>query len=218
MPRLDHHLAHSQGLSIPALLHSVLSDANHQKALMLSASMMFASFTVIPYITIYMQTNRIMAPEQIPYIYLCGGVATLFWSRWVGIWTDRLGKLQTFRRMAVLSIIPLMLTTLMQPVPLVVALLVSTAFFLGMNGRMIPGMALLTSAADPQRRGTFMTLNGAVQSAAMGLASLVGGMLIQRDAQGQVTHYWLAGLAGVAATLLAYWLAGRVRLHASATR
>ena len=41
---------------------------------------------------------------------------------------------------------------------------------------MIPGMAIITSAANPQLRGTFMALNSAVQSAAMGLAAFVGGL------------------------------------------
>jgi len=78
---------------------------------------------------------------------------------------------------------------------------------------MIPGMALLTSAAQPQFRGTFMSLNGSVQSVSMGLATWLGGMLIQRNAQGEVTRYWLCAVAAVAASLLAYALSKRVKLH-----
>jgi predicted MFS family arabinose efflux permease len=74
-------------------------------------------------------------------------------------------------------------------------------------------MALLTSAAVPQYRGTFMSLNGAVQSVSIGLASWVGGLLIQRDAQGQVTHYWLCAVVGVVASVLAYYLAQHVKVH-----
>jgi hypothetical protein len=61
---------------------------------------------------------------------------------------------------------------------------------------MIPGMAMLTSAANPALRGTFMTLNSAVQSCAMGLATLVGGHIISRDAAGLVQNYGVAGLVG----------------------
>ena len=80
---------------------------------------------------------------------------------------------------------------------------------------MVPGMALVSSAADPRWRGTFMTLNSAVQSGAMGLAALVGGMVIGRDAQGHLTHYWVAGLMGAALSLLTIWLSQRVHLHAT---
>jgi hypothetical protein len=78
---------------------------------------------------------------------------------------------------------------------------------------MIPGMALVTSAAQPALRGTFMTLNASVQSAAMGLASLAGGMLISRDAQGLVQNYWMAAVVGMLASLGAVWVAGRLHLH-----
>ncbi len=61
---------------------------------------------------------------------------------------------------------------------------------------MIPGMAMISSAVEPRLRGTFMTLNSAVQSASMGLAALVAGLIIGRDAQGQLTGYWMAGLLG----------------------
>ena len=109
--------------------------------------------------------------------------------------------------------VPLMATTLSQGLPLWGLLVISTLFFTVMSGRMIPGMAMISSAVEPRLRGTFMTLNSAVQSASMGLAALVVGLIIGRDTQGQLTGYWVAGLLGVASSCLSAWLAGRLRLH-----
>ncbi|WP_178084832.1 hypothetical protein [Rhodoferax aquaticus] len=89
----------------------------------------------------------------------------------------------------------------------------STLFFVCMSGRMIPGMAMLTSAANPAVRGTFMTLNSAVQSGAMGLAALAGGHIISRDAQGHVQHYWMAAVLGGCASILSIVVARRLNLH-----
>jgi predicted MFS family arabinose efflux permease len=72
---------------------------------------------------------------------------------------------------------------------------------------------MISSAVEPRLRGTFMTLNSAVQSAGMGLAALLAGLIIGRDGQGHLTFYWVAGLLGVLASLLSAWLAGRLRLH-----
>jgi len=94
-------------------------------------------------------------------------------------------------------------------------LMVFAAFFFCMNARMIPGMAMLTSAAQPQWRGTFMSLNSSVQSVSIGMASWLGGMLIQRDASGQVTHFWLCALVGMAATLLALAMSRHVEMHSA---
>jgi predicted MFS family arabinose efflux permease len=118
-----------------------------------------------------------------------------------------------FQRLALAVTVPLMATTLSQGLPLWGLLVISTLFFAVMSGRMIPGMAMISSAVEPRLRGTFMTLNSAVQSASMGLAALVAGLIIGRDAQGQLTLYWVAGMLGVLASVLSVWLAGHLRLH-----
>jgi predicted MFS family arabinose efflux permease len=106
----------------------------------------------------------------------------------------------------------MLLVTLMPPAPLWVVVAAMTVVFVCMSSRMIPGSALVASSADPALRGTFMSLNGAVQSAAMGSASFIGGLLIGRDAAGHVTHFWLNGLLGAAVSLLSIWLASQLRI------
>lgn len=190
--------------------------ANHLKAFALSSLMMFAGFLVIPYITIYLQSNAAMRPDQIPWVYLCGGLATLASARTLGRLTDLKGKLYMFRRMAWILPLPLMAVTLSEGLPVWGLVLVCAALFSVMSGRMIPGMALVSSAADPRLRGTFMTLNAAMQSAGMGLAAMVGGLIIGRNDQGQLTHYWLAALLGAVASVCTVWVAGHIRLHQGA--
>jgi predicted MFS family arabinose efflux permease len=213
LPRLDAHLHHPERVSVWRGIGQVLVESNHLKAFAVSGLMMFAAFTVIPYITIYLQSNAGMQAAEVPWIYLCGGLATLLSARYFGRLTDRVGKVRMFQRLALAVTVPLMATTLSQGLPLWGLLAISTLFFTVMSGRMIPGMAMISSAALPRLRGTFMTLNSAVQSASMGLAALVAGLIIGRDAQGQLTLYWVAGLLGVVASLLSVWLAGHLRLH-----
>ena len=216
LPRLDHHLKALDRPSVWRGIGMVLAEPNHQRAFAFSALLMFTGFTVLPYITIYMQANVGVLPGQIPYVYLCGGVATLFTARLFGRLADRMGKVRTFTLLALAVIVPMLATTLMPQWPLWAVLIVSTGLFIFMSGRMIPGMALVTGAANPALRGTFMALNASVQSAAMGLASFVGGLIISRDATGLVQHYWVNGLVGACASLAAIALARRVQVHASA--
>ena len=213
LPRLDAHLHHPERVSVWRGIGQVLAEPNHLKAFAVSGLMMFAAFSVIPYITIYLQSNAGMQAAEVPWIYLCGGLATLLSARYFGRLTDRVGKVRMFQRLALAVTVPLMATTLSQGLPLWGLLAISTLFFTVMSGRMIPGMAMISSAVEPRLRGTFMTLNSAVQSASMGLAALVAGLIIGRDTQGQLTLYWVAGLLGVVASLLSVWLAGHLRLH-----
>ena len=220
LPSLKGHLAsHPVGDSAPNMLANlrlVLVDPNHLRAYAMSASMVFAGFAVIPYIALYLQGNAGFKPEQIPYVYLTGGICTLISARLIGHWSDRAGKAYAFRRLALLMPLPLLAMTLSADLPMVGVLLVSSVLFVVMSGRMIPGMALIGAAADPRRRGSFMTLNSAVQSLAMGLAALVGGQILGRDGNGHLTHYWIAALLGGGASLLSFLLASKLRLHGEA--
>jgi predicted MFS family arabinose efflux permease len=213
MPTLKDHVAAQVHTSSWSRIRDVIVDRNHQRAFVFSALLMFAGFTVIPYITIYMQTNVGMRADQIPYIYLCGGVATLLTARLVGRTADSWGKYKTFRVMAAVVVVPMLAITQLGAVHLEWVFLVSTLFFVCMSGRMIPGMAMLTSAANPALRGTFMTLNSAVQSGAMGLAALVGGHIISRDSAGLVQNYGLAAVVGGAASLLTIVVGSHLKLH-----
>ncbi|OGB14876.1 MAG: MFS transporter [Burkholderiales bacterium RIFCSPLOWO2_12_67_14] len=213
LPRLNHHLLVKDRPSIWRGIGMVLAEPNHQRAFAFSALLMFTGFTVLPYLTIYLQTNVGVQETQIPYLYLCGGVATLFTARLFGRLADRLGKVRTFTMLALAVIVPMLATTLMPLWPLWGVLIVSTALFICMSGRMIPGMALVTGAANPALRGTFMALNASVQSAAMGLASFLGGLIISRDTAGLVQHYWVSGLLGACASLAAIFMARRLRVH-----
>jgi predicted MFS family arabinose efflux permease len=112
--------------------------------------------------------------------------------------------------------LPLLAMTLSAGLPQWTILAISSVLFVIMSSRMIPGMALIGAAADPRRRGSFMTLNSSVQSLSMGLAAFVGGQILGRDGAGNLTHYWMAALIGGGASLLSYMMASKLRLHGGA--
>jgi predicted MFS family arabinose efflux permease len=210
MPRLDAHLHHPARTSVWRGIGQVLSTSTHWRAFAFTSAMMFTGFMVIPYITVYLQFNAGVLSHEVPWMYLLGGVGTLISARWIGRLSDRLGKVWVFQRLALAVIVPLVLTTVSAGLPLWGLFTVSTLLFVLMSGRMIPGMALVSATAQPHLRGTFLSLNASVQSASMGLAALISGLLVGRDAQGQLTGYWLVGLLGVLASLLTWWLAPRL--------
>jgi predicted MFS family arabinose efflux permease len=215
MPPLSGHVAAARGRSAVSGIRQVLAERNHLRAFAFSLAMMSSGFLVIPYITLYMQANAGVAATDIPYIYLVGGAATLVSARLVGRLSDRLGKVQMFSALALALVVPLMGLTLMPAWPLPAVLAVSTTLFVVMSGRMIPGMAIVASAASPALRGTFMTLNSAAQATAMGVAAFVGGQLISRGENGLVVGYWRAALVGCVCSLVSIWLARRLVLHGS---
>jgi predicted MFS family arabinose efflux permease len=124
---------------------------------------------------------------------------------------DRYGHRQVFAVIALISVAPIFILTHLPPVSLGLALLTTTVFMVCTSGRFVPGMALITSCVPPQVRGGFMSLNIAVQQAAAGLASLGAGVVLTRNATGQIEHYGSVGLFAMGMTLLAIALAWSLR-------
>ena len=197
-----------------AAMGEVLRDANHLRALAFVALLMLSGFMVIPYITLYSVNNVGIRQEDIPLIYLAGGCATFFTSRFIGRLADRRGKVRVYRLIALCSMLPLLLQTHLPPIPLWAMVVASTVFFVFVPGRMVPAMAIVTSAVEPRLRGTFLSISGATQQLASGAAAWLGGLVIAQDAAGQIVRYGWVGFMAVGATLLAMALAGRIRVHA----
>ena len=219
LPVLTDHLKGSQRSSALQRIGAVLADRNHLKAFVFSALLMFAGFTTVPYLAMNLQFTVGLRADQLPYVYLFGGVATLVTARVWGSLSDSWGKVATLRMLAVCSIPVMFGVTLLPPSTALWIVFVSTTLIMiFMSGRMIPGMAIVTSAAHPELRGTFMSLNSAVQSAGMGVAAFVGGSLISRNSQGQLQNYWMTAVVGSIASLLAIWLVGRLDLRNAAQK
>lgn len=213
LPELRHHLGEAKRPHLLSATFSVLAEANHRNALLFSALIIFSGFTVIPYITVYAVNNVGIALPDIPYVYLVGGTATFISARLIGRWADHYGKVEVYRRVALLAMLPLLLVTHVGRLPLWGWLLCTTAFFVFISGRMIPAMAIIASSAQPRLRGTFLSLNGTVQSLAMGLASTLAGFLTGLDDGGRIVGYPLVGYVAVAANLLAIAFVSRLVMH-----
>ncbi len=196
-----------------AAMAAVLRDPNHLRALVFMALIMFSGFTVIPYITIYITANVGIRQQDIPLIYLFGGCATFFSSRLVGRLADAHGKIRVYRLMALFSMVPLFILTHLGPVPLWLTVSCTTIFFIFVPGRMVPAMAIVTSAVQARLRGTFLSMNGAVQQLASGSASYLGGALIAADASGHIVGYGLVGYLAIGATLAAMAFVGQIQMH-----
>lgn len=213
LPDVRHHLSQEKRAHPFSAMFEVLRDANHLRALLFTMLILFSGFTVIPYITVYAVANIGISQQDIFYIYLFGGAATLLTSRRVGRWADKRGKMQVYRIIAVAATLPLFAVTHIQSAPLWLWVFCTTAFFVLVSGRMIPAMAIITSAAQPKLRGTFMSLNAAVQQLASGLAATLAGFITTQSASGQIIGYDRVGYVAIFANLLAMAFVTHIAMH-----
>jgi len=211
VPPLRGHLEHGHDQHPAARMLAVLMEPNHQMAFLFMAVLTCAGFTIFPNLATYMVYNVGLTEKQLPFIYLTGGICTLFSMNWIGRWADRAGKLRVFILMSIAACVPIIALTNLPRVPLLVALAVSTTLMICMSGRFVPAMAMMTATVQSRYRGGFMSVNSSVQQFSCGLAAWISGAIIGQAANQQITHYPLAGLVSLACVLICISLARFLR-------
>jgi predicted MFS family arabinose efflux permease len=181
------------------------------RAFTLTAVLVLSSFVLAPYLPTYLVGNVGMDKTDLKYMYLYGGLATLATMTLFGRLADRFGKLRVFRILALGTVLPVALTTnLPHGLPLVLVLTLTTVYWVTASGRWVPAMALVTASAAPAYRGSFMSLNAAVQHLAAGLAALLGGALLAEEGDG-LAGFPVVGILACVASVASVVLAGRLR-------
>jgi predicted MFS family arabinose efflux permease len=211
VPALRGHLEQAHEQHPAARMLAVLMEPNHQMAFLFMAVLTCAGFTIFPTLATYMVYNVGLTEKQLPFIYLTGGLCTLFSMNWVGRWADRAGKLRVFTLMSLAALVPVTLLTNLPRVPLLVALATSTLLMICMSGRFVPAMAMMTGTVESRYRGGFMSVNSSVQQFSCGLAAWISGGIIGLGPHQEITHYPLAGLVSLACVLACIWLARFLR-------
>ncbi|MBP9096573.1 MAG: MFS transporter [Ignavibacteria bacterium] len=210
VPSVNTHLTKERPSPVQ-VLKNVFGSTPQVRALMFMFVLVLGQFSVIPYISPYLVANVGFPESNLTYMYLLGGCATIFTSPFIGRMADKYGKPKIFTIMALLSIIPLITTTHMPHAPVWVVLTFSTLFFVFISGRMVPSMALITSTVPPQHRGSFMSINSSAMQLGSGVASFLSGMVITKAPTGEILNYSFVGYGSVAFTLLAIFLALKIK-------
>jgi predicted MFS family arabinose efflux permease len=204
----------SQVQSKPSIFEAfkgVFQSKNQQFALLLMIFLMLGQFTIVPFISPYMVANVGFKEDELTYIYLIGGACTIFTSPLIGKLADRIGRLRVFTISVWFSLIPLMLITHLGATPVGWVLLITAFFFVLIGGRMIPAMTMITSAVDNAHRGSFMSINSAVQQISSGAAAFLAGLIVTRNGAGELVHYQYVGYIALTFSLLTLLVAWRIR-------
>lgn len=212
LPSLTGHLGRKIPLAraLPDLL-ALFRVPDHLRAFLLTFVTMLNGMLVIPFISPVLVGNLGVQPGDIMWIYMAGGVAAFFSSRFVGAWSDRAGRHRVFRVFVLFSVVPILVVTHLPQVPLLALVCMFPFFMVAMNGRNVPLQALMTTVPEPQRRGAFLSANAAVQQIATGLGALLGGLWLHTDAAGHIAGYGINGWLAAALSLFTFWWVGRVQ-------
>lgn len=190
---------------------SILVQRNYLQAFTLTSCLSFGIFGIIPFISPYMVKNVGYPEDELPLLYLVGGIFTIVTARVVGVMTDKVGSFQVFRALVFLAVIPILLLTNLPPSAMWVALVVSTLFTMFGSARFIPAMTLVSAVVKPEDRGTFMSLENAGRQISSGFAAQIGGFIIGATAAGELTNYNIVGIWAIVFSLIAVYIASLIK-------
>ena len=218
LPSINAHVKDANRSGIIAQAMLIFGNQNHLRGFLLVAIILFGSMSVIPFISPYLVKNVGIKESQLAYVYLAGGLATLFTGRWIGTLADRHGKAKVFAIVALLSIIPLMVVThLPAGTPIWFCVFNGTIFMILISGRGVPMNALISTIVAPSLRGSYMSFSNSIQQLSIAVAALFGGAIFGQSANGTLAHYGVVGWVAAGTTLIAIWFAQRLTKYSPVT-
>jgi predicted MFS family arabinose efflux permease len=213
IPMMKAHLSQQVGsFDRLATIRGVWQSVPQRNALLFTVLLVLGQFTVISFLTPYMINNVGLRQDQIKYIYITGGLATVLSGVAIGRSVDRWGRFRMFTIFAIMSCLTMLMNTHLSPVPLYVVLTIAGFFFIFISGRMIPANTIISAVVLPQQRAGFMSLNSAAQSLASGTSAMLAGAVITQESEySPLQHYNVVGYIAVGCTLLALVIVRRIK-------
>lgn len=210
LPTLAGHWDGSQRHPLARLVDTLMVPV-HRRAFALIALLMVGAFAVIPFIGTSFVANAGVTEDQLPIVFVAGGLLTLVSTPVVGRLIDRSGALPVFRGVVPLSAAMILVLTHLPVVGIVGAAPVAAVLMATNAARMVTAMALITSSIEPRQRGGFMSLNSSVQHVASGLGAIVGGAIIEGGAGEPLRHFGTVGILAAGVTVASLSLASGIR-------
>lgn len=211
LPSMRGHMHHPRK-NMARELKETLTIPNHLYAYGLISLLMMGAFSVIPFISAYYVANVGLTENQLPIIFISGGLVTLVGAPLIGRLVDRFGKARMFYIMAPLSaLVALGITHLPSSVGIAGAAAATSLLMLFNTGRMVAAMALVTNCVEPRKRGGFMSANSSVQHIAGGLGTAIGGWIIDSEPGQLMQHYEKTGYFTLIVTLASLVMAWFLR-------
>jgi predicted MFS family arabinose efflux permease len=209
LPSLTGHIREDEQprYRFEALL-KVFKNPSQGLALVFTLLMMMGHFLIIPFINPYMEFNRGYGKNQIPMVYLVGGIASLLSAIYLGRISDSIGKFRVFTYSVLSSLVMVFGITNMPAIPFSLVLVFFAVWFIFATGRGVTAQALVTNVVEKEQQGSFMVLNSSMQHAGTFLASIISGFIVIENKTGSIQRFEWVGYLSII-VLLACFLLGR---------
>jgi MFS transporter, DHA1 family, inner membrane transport protein len=210
IPSLTSHISTEDGVSKLEVMRSISRDSRQQRALAFTGLMMMGHFMIIPFINPYLEFNVGFSKSFTPFVYLCGGLASLISAQLAGKLADKYGKWRVYSFCVLASLPMVWFITHLTMMPMVIVLSAFALWFSFATGRGLSSQALVSNVTDPTTRGSFQSFVSFVNQIGTGLASVFAGFIVTADSASKLSGYATLGYASILVLLSTLWFGKKI--------
>ena len=171
-------------------LWHTIKQRNYRVGFLSTALLSLGGFMMMPWGSAFAINNLHITTNQLPVLFMVGGVASLVIMPLVGRLSDKIDKFKVFTMAAIWMMIIVVIYTNLNQVNFAIVIIMNILMMIGIMSRMIPAMALTSALPQMQDRGAFMSINSSLQQIAGGFAAAIGGMIVvQKTKTSPLEHY-----------------------------
>ena len=184
------HLGMKSDRNPLAHLWRTLKQRHYRAGFSATALLSAGSFMILPWGSAFAINNLHVSRDQLPVLFMGGGLTALFVMPLVGRLSDRMDKLRLFGITTIWMIVAVLIYTNLTPIPFWLVMVFNLFMMIGIMSRTVPSMALVTSLPEMKDRGAFMSINSSLHQIAGGIAAAAGGWIVrQKDQFSPLEHY-----------------------------
>lgn len=212
MKPVNAHLnAESKKQNAVAHLVKTVSNKDYLRGFLATTLLATGGFMLMPFGSDYTTHNLGLTLNDLPLVYAITGVFTIITGPLAGRISDKIGKYRMFFIASLITLASCIVYTQLGVSSFLVVVIVNTVMMAAVTARMISASALITAVPAAHDRGAFMSINSSVQQISGGIASIIAGQIVVKDATtGYLQNYPILGYVVAGSMLVALFLYFRV--------
>jgi predicted MFS family arabinose efflux permease len=205
------HLALQHDKSAVMHLWHTIAKRNYRIGFSATALLSIGGFMMMPFGSAFAVNNLGVTEKQLPLLFMVSGIGSLLIMPLIGKLSDKTDRFWLAAGASLFMMVVMVFYTHLTVNPLWIVMALNVLMIIGIMGRMIPSMALITGVPEMEDRGAFMSINSSLQQIAGGVAAAFGGMIVvQKDKFSPLEHYDTLGWVAIGISVICIFMLGRV--------
>lgn len=187
---VDAHLKIKQEHSAFKHLMNTIAKPTYRVGFFNTALLSIGGFMMMPFGSAFAINNLKVTNNQLPFMFMLTGVATIIVMPLIGKWSDKIDKFKMFAISTLLAVIVVNIYAHYSITPFPIVLATNVIMMVFIMSRMVPSQALNSAIPNPEDRGAFMSINSSLQQIAGGFGAMLAGfVIIQKSTHAPLEHY-----------------------------